>query len=152
MLDLQRQKYASGETSGSVVFTRRLIFGHIVSGLLALALLVFHECFGPAAWVGAWYLISLILIIITMKQQSWARFLVALIFTAGAGAGFYGLIWLLPAYRPAQAPLLPLSILPLWVTLFSLAYVGAAYLWAVSKRVKRASERGINLLDTPAPY
>jgi hypothetical protein len=152
MLDLQRKMYDKGNTGDSVVFTRRLVLGHQIAGILALTLLSLHECFAPAAWVGGWYVASLGLIAITSRQQAWARFFVALSFAAGAVFGFYGLIWLFPAYRPAEDPVLPLTFLPLWVTLLSLGYGGVAYLWAVSQRVKRASEQGFDSRSTPANF
>lgn len=152
MLDLQRQKYSSHQSSGAILFARKVIFAHLVGGVAIIALLLFHEFFRAAAWCGAWYVLTLVVCIAMMHRRPWVRIILAVLFIGAACAGFLGMVWIFPGIKPETPPLLTHQVLPVWAVIASLCYATGAYLMIVSQRIKRASEKGFTLLDTPDPY
>lgn len=151
MLDRQRQRYAPHESSGAILFTRKLLFVHFVSGMVVLALLLFHELFAIACWAAAWFVLTLMVAVGMTKTVPGSRVLMAFLFLAAAGGGFFITIWMMPTLKDAEAPLLPLSYLPFWLVAASLGYAGGAYALFLSNRIKRACRKGFTLLDTPKP-
>jgi len=152
MLDLQRQKYAPCESSGSILFARKVLFAHMAAGLLVIALLLFHEFFAAAGRATVWYVLTLVVAVGMTKRVAGSRWVMSLLFAAAAATGLAVMLWVLPGIKLEQEPLLPLSVLPLWLVIASFGYGTAAYAVAVSSRLRRACEKGFTLLDTPKPY
>jgi len=152
MLDLQRQKYAPHETSGSILFARGLLFAHLAAGVLVIALLLFHEFFAAAGRATGWYVLTLLAGVGMTKRITGSRLMLALLFFAAAASGLVFMIWVLPGLKVEREPLLSLRLLPFWLVIASFGYGAAAYVVAVSSRVRRACEKGFTLLDTPKPY
>lgn len=124
----------------------------MAAGLLAISLLLFHEYFVAAGWATGWYVVTLLVAVAMTKSLVGSRFLYGLLLLLAAGAGFFALIWIVPALKaPAEPPLLPPSLLPFWLSCASLGYAAAAYVVFFSHRIKRACEKGFTLMDTPKP-
>ncbi len=152
MLDLQRQKYAEPASSGSILFARKVLFAHLLSGILVIALLLFHEFFSAAGWATVWYVLTLVVAVGMTKKVVVCRWMMSLLFFGAAVVGLAAMLWVLPGIKPERPPLLPLSVLPFWLVIACFGYAAAAYTVAVSTRLRRACEKGFTLLDTPKPY
>lgn len=143
MLDVQRNRGA--KCREEIDFTRKLMWTHLIFGAVVITLFLFHEVFRWFAGSLVWYGASLVVMYGFMCQRNYCRWLLALIFLAGAGAGLYFLSRVLPTTTEPRAALVPHAVIPLWVGLANLTYSVGAMVMVVNERVRRAGETGFML-------
>lgn len=149
MLDLQRQNSSSRNYAGAA-YARAVSLGHLVCGLLAPVLLVFHGLLFPAMIVAFWYLLSIIMIVGMMNHHQWCRSLLSVWFFLAGGAGLVYVLMVEPVPaltaegEPSPSPL-PLNLLPFWLSTFALIYVAGGFTLLLSRRIERATMRGFRL-------
>lgn len=143
MLDVQRNRGA--KCREEIDFTRKLMWAHLIFGAAVITLFLFHEVFSWFAGSLVWYGLSLAVMYGFMNGQSLCRWLLALVFLAGAGAGLYFLSRVLPNTTEPRAALVPHAVIPLWVGFANLTYSLGAMLMVANARVRRAGETGFVL-------
>ena len=143
MLDVQRNR--GNPLLHEVIFTRKLMWVHMIAGAAVIALLLFHELFG---WFGAalaWYLVTLGAMVGFMNEFRWCQWILAALFAAIAATGIYFTNSVFPSLTPPKAPLVPHSLLPIWVGMANLAYGVGCLLMLFSSKVRRAGLVGFTL-------
>lgn len=143
MLDVQRNRGAKHREE--IDFTRKLMWAHMIGGAVVITLFLFHEVFRWFAGSLVWYGVSLVVMYGFMGQRDCCRWLLGLIFLAGAGAGLYFLSRVYPESVPPRVPIVPHGLIPLWVGLANLGYSVGAMVMMVNARVRRAGETGFVL-------
>ena len=146
MLDLQRQRYTPRHYA-DIDFARVFIVAHLALGMLTAVLLMFHELFLASLNVVLWYLLSLGLIFGMLTHRQWCRIFLGLSFLLGAVFGLFYLMWVAPTLSPATTPLLPLALLPFWLSAFAFAYAAGGLVMIISLRMQRATTHGFTLWD-----
>lgn len=143
MLDVQRHRGKS--CLEEVAFTRKILWVHMTTGFAVITLLLFHELF---SWFGAalgWYLLTLMAMMGFMNGLRWCQWLMAAMFALITAAGFYFISRIFPGLEPAPSPLVPHSLLPIWVGLSNLTYGVICLLMLVSTKVRRAGRVSFTL-------
>jgi len=143
MLDVQHRRGA--KCREEIDFTRKVMWAHLIFGAVVITLFLFHEVFRWFAGSLVWYGLSLVVMYGFMNGQRCCRWLLALVFLAGAGAGLYFLSRVLPDTTEPRAALVPHSVIPLWVGLANLTYSLGAMFVLFSPRIRRAGETGFML-------
>ncbi|MFM7605892.1 MAG: hypothetical protein ACKO8Z_11950, partial [Prosthecobacter sp.] len=121
-----------------VAFTRKILWAHMTTGFAVIALLLFHELFG---WFGAalgWYLFTLMAMMGFMNGLRWSQWLMAAMFAVITAAGIYFISRIFPGLEPSPTPIVPHSLLPIWLGFSNLIYGTICLLMLVSSRVWRA--------------
>lgn len=143
MLDVQRNRGA--KCREEIDFTRKLLWTHLIFGAVVITLFLFHEVFRWFAGSLMWYGASLVVMYGFMCQRSYCRWLLALVFLAGAGAGLYFLCRVLPTTTEPRAALVPHAAIPLWLGMANLTYSVGAMMMVFNVRVRRAGDTGFML-------
>lgn len=143
MLDVQRNRGA--RHLKEIEFTRRLMWSHMITGAIVIALFLFHEVFRWFAGSIAWYALSLAAMYGFMNERNSCRWLLALLFLAGAGAGLYFISQVFPHMMEPRAALVPRSFMPLWLGLANLIYGAGTLFILFDARIRRAGEVGFTL-------
>lgn len=143
MLDVQRHR--GNPCLQEVIFTRQLMWAHMIAGAAVIALLLFHELFG---WFGSalgWYLVTLAAMVGFMNEFQWCRWVMAGLFAFISASGLYFTNSVFPGLVPPKAPLVPHTLLPVWVGMANLAYGTGCLLMLFSSKVRRAGVVGFTL-------
>jgi hypothetical protein len=127
MLDVQR--YRGAIHLEEIQFTRKWMWLHMILGAVMIAMFLFHEIFRWFAGAVVWYAISLMVMYGFMNGKSLFKWLLALVYLGGAGAG----------------ALIPHAVIPIWVGVGSLTYVVSALFLLCSSRVGKAAKTGFTL-------
>lgn len=143
MLDVQRQRGAIFRDE--VNFTRKLMWAHMIAGALVIAMFLFHELFLWFAGSTVWYAASLVAMYGFMSERRGFRWLLALMFLAGACAGLLFINRVFPTIQPPRGPLIPHAMLPVWVGAANLAYCCGTLLLLFSRKIRRAASVGFTL-------
>ena len=118
---------------------------HLGLGSLAVVLLLFHEIFRWAAAAGLWYLLSVLLITGVLSGTTGCRSLLAFAFLIFAVGGILFLGQVLPDLKPEQPPLVPYSLLPIWLGFVNVSYIAGGILFLTNVRVRKACDIGFKL-------
>lgn len=143
MLDVQRQH--GNPFLQEVIFTRKILWSHLIAGALIISLLLFHELFG---WFGAalgWYLASLGAMAGFLNEHRWCRLALGGLFALITATGVHFTNHVFPTLEAPKAPLVPHSLLPVWVGVANLYYGSGCLLLLFSRRVRRAGLAGFTL-------
>ena len=143
MLNVQRSR--GNKHLKEIDFTRRIMWMHLIIGGVVTALFLFHEVFAWFAGSMAWYGVSLAVMFGFMNEKSFCRWLLALVFLAGAGAGLYFISQVYPGLQVQALALVPHRFIPLWLGLANLAYGSGTLLMLFDSRIRRAGEVGFIL-------
>jgi hypothetical protein len=146
MLDLQRQRYSPGHHA-YIDFARGMVASHLVLGLLAAVLMLFHELFFTSLSVALWYLFSLGGVCGLLTHRQWCRILLGLLFFVGSAGGLFFLVWLAPILNTETNPLLPVTLLPFWLSAYAFIYAAGGIIMIISTRMQRATNHGFTLWD-----
>lgn len=143
MLDVQRHR--GNPCLQEIVFARKVMWVHLITGAAVIALLLFHELFG---WFGAalgWYLVTLGAMVGFMNEFRWCQWLLAALFASIALTGIHFTSSIFPGLQPPKAPLVPHSLLPIWVGMTNLTYGVGCLLMLFSGKIRRAGLVGFTL-------
>ncbi len=143
MLDVQHRRGA--KCREEIDFTRKVMWAHMIFGAVVMTLFLFHEMFRWFAGSLVWYGLSVAAMYGFMSGRRSCRWLLALVFLAGAGAGLYFLIRVLPDTTEPRAALVPHALIPLWLGFANLTYGVGALFVLCSGRIRRAGEAGFVL-------
>lgn len=143
MLDVQRNRGAKNREE--IDFTRKFLWAHLIFGAVVITLFLFHEVFLWFTGALAWYALSLVVMYGFMNGQRGCRWLLSVVFLAGAGAGLYFLSQVLPHTSEPRVALVPHAAIPLWLGLANLTYCTGAMFMLFSSRIRRAGETGFVL-------
>lgn len=143
MLDVQR--YRGARHLKEIDYTRKVMWSHMIAGAIVIALFLFHEVFRWFAGSIVWYGLSLVVMYGFMNERNACRWLLALVFLAGAGAGLYFISQVFPQTVEPNVALVPRSFMPLWVGLANLIYGMGTLLVLFDSRIRRAGEVGFTL-------
>ncbi|OYW77718.1 MAG: hypothetical protein B7Z37_02685 [Verrucomicrobia bacterium 12-59-8] len=143
MLDVQHRRGAKHREE--IDFTRKFMWTHMIFGAVVITLFLFHEVFRWFAGSLAWYALSLVVMYGFMNGRKSCRWLLALVFLAGSGAGLYFLSRVLPNTTEPRAALVPHAVIPLWVGFANLSYAIGALFVLFDPRIQRAGETGFML-------
>ncbi len=143
MLDVQR--YRGAIYRGEIQFTRKVMWSHMITGAAVMAMFLFHEIFRWFLYSALWYAGSLLLMYGLMCGRRHFRWLLALMFLGGAGAGVFFINRVFPGMEPPRGPLVPHAVIPIWVGLMNVAYVAGALTMLLNPSVRRASHVGFTL-------
>lgn len=143
MLDVQR--YRGAKYREEIEFTRKVMWAHLIFGAVVIAMFLFHEIFRWFAGAMVWYALTLVCMYGFMSEWKWCRWLLAAAFAGGTGAGIYFLNHVFPELNPPRGPLIPHSVIPLWIGLVNLVYFVGALLILFSQRIRKAGEAGFML-------
>lgn len=143
MLDVQRTRGAKHREE--INFTRKFMWTHMIFGAVVSTLFLFHEVFRWFAGSLAWYALSLVVMYGFMNGRKSCRWLLALVFLAGAGAGLYFINRVFPETAEPRAALVPQEAIPLWVGFANLGYMVGALFVLFDPRIQRAGETSFTL-------
>jgi len=143
MLDAQR--YRGAIHLEEIQYTRKWMWLHMILGAVMIAMFLFHEIFRWFAGAVVWYAISLMVMYGFMNGKSLFKWLLALVYLGGAGAGVFFINRVFPAIEAPRGALIPHAVIPIWVGIGSLAYVVSALLLLCSSRVGKAAKTGFTL-------
>jgi hypothetical protein len=80
-----------------------------------------------------------------MNGKSLFKWLLALVYLGGAGAGVFFINRVFPAIEAPRGALIPHAVIPIWVGVGSLTYVVSALFLLCSSRVGKAAKTGFTL-------
>ncbi|HRH95499.1 MAG TPA: hypothetical protein PLB55_06165 [Prosthecobacter sp.] len=143
MLDVQR--FRGAKYREEIDFTRKLMWTHMILGAVVIAMFLFHEVFSWFAWSIAWYAFSLAVMYGFMNERKYFRWLLALVFLSGAGAGLFFINRVFPDLHAPRGPLIPHEFIPIWVGAANLVYLVEALFLIFSARIRRAGQVGFTL-------
>ncbi len=143
MLDVQR--YRGARHQKEIDYTRKIMWSHMIAGAVVIALFLFHELFRWFAGSIVWYALSLVVMYGYMNERNSCRWLLALVFLAGSGAGLYFISQVFPQTAEPTVALVPRSFMPLWVGLANLIYGMGTLVVLFDARIRRAGEVGFTL-------
>jgi hypothetical protein len=92
-----------------------------------------------------WYAISLIVMYGFLGGRRIYKWLLALVYLGGAGAGVFFINRVFPAIQAPRGALIPQAVIPIWVGLGSLAYAVSALFVLFSSRIGKAAKTGFTL-------
>lgn len=143
MLDVQR--YRGKPCLQEIIFTRKVMWAHMITGAVVITLLLFHELFGWFGGALGWYLFTLGAMVGFMNESRWCQWLLAALFATIAGTGIYFTNNVFPGLEPPKAPLVPHTLLPIWVGMTNLTYGVGCLLMLFSSKIRRAGLVGFTL-------
>jgi hypothetical protein len=143
MLDVQRNRGAIHQRE--VIFTRKIMWSHMIVGAALIAMLLLHELFWWFGGAVIWYSVSLYSMLGLMNEQRWCQWALAALFILITASGLYFTTYIFPTLVPIKAPLLPHSLIPIWVGLVNLLYAIGATIMLFSGKVRKASMVGFTL-------
>lgn len=143
MLDVQR--YRGNAYQDEVVFSRKVMWVHLITGAIVITLLLFHELFGWFGGTLAWYAITLMAMLGYMSETTWCRWLLAALFILATCVGLYFTTSVFPGLTAPKAPIVPQTLIPIWVGLMNLIYGVCALLMLFSGKIRRAGIVGFSL-------
>ncbi|GEP42642.1 hypothetical protein [Brevifollis gellanilyticus] len=143
MLDAQR--YKGNTLRLEVHFTRVVLWTHLALGTLVVLLLLLHEVFGWAAIAAGWYFVTVMLVGGLITGHSACRWALGVCFLLFAVTGVFFLSQVMPGLKPEHPPLLPHSVLRIWLGLANLAYAAGGILMLGSVRIRKAAGIGFKL-------
>lgn len=121
------------------------MWAHMIAGAMVIAMFLFHELFLWFAGSAVWYAVSLVAMYDFMSERRGFRWLLALMFLLGAIAGLIFINRVFPTIQPPGGPLIPHSMLPIWVGAANLAYFCGTLLLLFSRKIRRAASVGFTL-------
>jgi len=143
MLDVQRQRGLTYRYE--VSFTRKVMWCHMITGAIIIAMLLFHELFW---WLGGailWYATSIFIMFGYMNELNWCRLVLAGHFALIALAGLFFINIIYPNLSPISAPLIPHYFMPIWVGFSNMLYGFASVLMLMSDKIRKAGTVGFTL-------
>lgn len=143
MLDVQR--YRGAIHLEEIQHTRKWMWLHMILGAVMITMFLFHEIFRWFAGAMVWYAISLVVMYGFMNGKRLFKWLLALIYLAGAGAGVFFINRVFPAIEAPRGALIPHEVIPIWVGLGSLTYAVCALFVLFSSRIGKAAKTGFTL-------
>ena len=143
MLEVQRQRGVIHREE--IDFARKFMWAHMIFGAVVIAMFLFHEIFSWFAGAIFWYTLSLVVMYGFMNEHKCCRWLLALVFLGGAGAGLIFINHVFPGIKPPRGQLIPHQIVPLWVGFANLSYVIGALFLLFNSRLRRAGQVGFTL-------
>lgn len=143
MLDVQR--YRSDAYREEVLFSRRIILGVLITGAAVITLLLFHELFWWFGGVLAWYGAVVMAMLGYMSSLNWCRWCLALLFAVATLTGLYFTTTVFPVIEPPKAPIVPHTLIPIWVGLANLIFGVMAILMLFSSKIRKAGDVGFTL-------
>lgn len=143
MLDVQR--YRGDAFREEVIFSRKVMLVHLVTGAVVITLLLFHELFGWFGGVLAWYGAVVMAMLGYMSSMNWCRWVLALLFVIATATGLYFTTSVFPTLQAPKAPIVPQTLIPIWVGLMNLIFGVCAILMLFSGKIRRAGVVGFTL-------
>ena len=143
MLEVQRQRGVIHREE--VDFARKFMWAHMIFGAVVIAMFLFHEIFWWFAGATFWYTLSLTAMYGFMNEHKCCRWLLALVFLGGAGAGLVFINHVFPGIKPPRGQLIPHQFVPIWVGFANLTYLIGALFLLFNARIRRAGQVGFTL-------
>lgn len=143
MLDVQR--YRGAIHLEEINFTRKVMWAHMIFGAVVITLFLFQEFFSWFAGSIIWYSASLAVMYGFMNGRRICRWFLALVFLGGAGAGVFFINRVFPGLTPPRGPLIPQTVVPIWVGMANLTYLIGALILLINPSIRKAGRVGFTL-------